>query len=136
MLFSFLVCFFVCLFFNVFFLFLCLVQCFVLLFRLTCVQEGKQWFQAPLGQEAKACKGAAKSPVMVSDWGWELADHTDIYIFTYYGIMMKNIEVHSSCEIEDFVETHLCKLCVCSVILRSRVLLGVPSLRIQVGDSP
>ena len=33
------------------------------------------------------------------------------YIFYY--------EIHSSCEIEDFVETHLCKLCV---ILRSRVL--------------
>ena len=32
------------------------------------------------------------------------------------------IKMHSSCEIEDFVETHLCKLCV---ILRSRVLLGV-----------
>ena len=29
---------------------------------------------------------------------------------------------YSSCEIEDFVKTHLCKLCV---ILRSRVLLGV-----------
>ena len=29
------------------------------------------------------------------------------------------IKVHSSCEIEDFFETHLCKLCV---ILRSRVL--------------
>ena len=29
------------------------------------------------------------------------------------------IEIHSSCEIEYFVETHLCKLCV---ILRSRVL--------------
>ena len=29
------------------------------------------------------------------------------------------IKIHSSCEIEDFVETHLCKLCV---ILQSRVL--------------
>ena len=29
------------------------------------------------------------------------------------------MKIHSSCEIEDFVETHLCKLCV---ILRSRVL--------------
>ena len=29
------------------------------------------------------------------------------------------IEIHSSCEIACFVETHLCKLCV---ILRSRVL--------------
>ncbi len=41
--------------------------------------------------------------------------------------------MHSSCEMEDFVQTHLCKLCV---ILRSRVLLGVSSLRIQVGDTP
>ena len=29
------------------------------------------------------------------------------------------MKIHSSCEIEDFVETHLCKLCV---ILRSRVV--------------
>ena len=29
------------------------------------------------------------------------------------------IKIHSSCEIKDFVETHLCKLCV---ILRSRAL--------------
>ena len=29
------------------------------------------------------------------------------------------MKIHSSCEIEDFVETHLYKLCV---ILRSRVL--------------
>ena len=34
------------------------------------------------------------------------------------GIIIK-IKIHSSCEIEYFVETHLCKLCV---ILRSRVL--------------
>ena len=32
---------------------------------------------------------------------------------------IEKIKIHSSCEIEDFVETHLCKLCV---ILRSRVL--------------
>ena len=32
---------------------------------------------------------------------------------------IKKIKIHSSCEIEDFVETHLCKLCV---ILRSRAL--------------
>ena len=37
------------------------------------------------------------------------------------------IKIHTSCEIGDFVEIHLCKLCV---ILRSRVLLGcVSSLR-------
>ena len=32
------------------------------------------------------------------------------------------MKIHSSCEIEDFVETHLRKLCV---ILRSRVLRDV-----------
>ena len=32
------------------------------------------------------------------------------------------IKIHSTCEIEDFVETHICKLCV---ILRSRVVLPV-----------
>ena len=35
------------------------------------------------------------------------------------GIYIMKIKKHSSCEIEYFVETHLCKLCV---ILRSRVL--------------
>ena len=34
-------------------------------------------------------------------------------------IYIIKIKIHSSCEIEDFVETHLCKLCV---ILRSRAL--------------
>ena len=32
------------------------------------------------------------------------------------------MKIHSSCEIEDFVETHLCKLCV---ILRSHYKLCV-----------
>ena len=39
-----------------------------------------------------------------------------VYIHSLYIIKIK---IHSSCEIENFVETHLCKLCV---ILRSRVL--------------
>ena len=37
------------------------------------------------------------------------------FIYTMYII---KIEIHSKCEIEDCLETHLCKLCV---ILRSRV---------------
>ena len=37
----------------------------------------------------------------------------------YVYIYIIKIKIHSSCEIEDFVETHLCKLCV---ILRSRAL--------------
>ena len=37
-----------------------------------------------------------------------------------YGMpYITKIKMHSSCEIEDFVENHLCKLCV---VLRSRVL--------------
>lgn len=28
-------------------------------------QEGKQWFQPPSGKDSRACKGAAKSPVVV-----------------------------------------------------------------------
>ena len=46
-------------------------------------------------------------------------------IYTLYqessDINIIKMKIHSSCEIEYFVETHLCKLCV---ILRSRVLLG------------
>ena len=34
-------------------------------------------------------------------------------------IYIRKMKIHSSCEFEYFVETHLCKLCV---ILRSRVL--------------
>ena len=42
-------------------------------------------------------------------------------------LLMLLLYIHSSCEIEDLFETHLCKLCV---ILRSRVLLSVSSLDI------
>ena len=41
------------------------------------------------------------------------------YSGNYSNILIIKIKIHSSCEIEDFVETHLCKLCV---ILRSREL--------------
>ena len=37
----------------------------------------------------------------------------------FYGNTLYRMKIHPSCEIEYFVETHLCKLCV---ILRSRVL--------------
>ena len=40
----------------------------------------------------------------------------------YLVLIIIKIKIHCSCETEDFVETHLCKLCV---ILRSRVFLGV-----------
>ena len=43
-------------------------------------------------------------------------DHVDLTV-TCNNII--KIKIHSSCESEDFVETHLCKL---FVILRSRVL--------------
>ena len=47
----------------------------------------------------------------------------DIF-FSLYPIYYKNKStLQHSCEIEDFVETRLCKLAV--ILLRSRVLLGV-----------
>ena len=54
-------------------------------------------------------------------------------MFMFPGLDTIKITIHSSCEIEYFVETHLCKLCV---ILRSRVLRVVdmyytdPAIRI------
>ena len=45
--------------------------------------------------------------------------HTDTVGLRDSDLDIMKIKIHSSCEIEDFVETHLCKLCV---ILRSRVL--------------
>ena len=64
-------------------------------------------------------------------WKVEVCKDTYIlYIYSEYIIKIKNTpsstskyiietKIHYSCEIEDFVETHLCKLCV---ILRSRAL--------------
>ena len=47
-----------------------------------------------------------------------------VYVRTIMVVIILKIKIHSpsSCEIEDFVETHLCKLCV---ILRSRVSRAV-----------
>ena len=41
------------------------------------------------------------------------------YFTPHHHLYIIRLKMHSSCEIEDFVETHLCKLCV---ILRLRVL--------------
>ena len=50
---------------------------------------------------------------------------TELYLITCFSSSVDSatthiikIKIHSSCDIEDFVETHICKLCV---ILRSRV---------------
>ena len=62
--------------------------------------------------------------------------HPHIYLICLVMSTIIKIKIRSnSCEIECFVETHLCKLCV---ILRSRVRITgcVSSLRISVGDSP
>ena len=45
-----------------------------------------------------------------------------MYIAHMYGSHFTVLKIHSSLEIEDFVETHVCKLCV---ILRSRAFLCV-----------
>ena len=44
------------------------------------------------------------------------------------------MKTQPSCEIEDFVETHLCKLCV--ILSIARITGFVSSLSIEVGDSP
>ena len=58
-----------------------------------------------------ACSGTVTPPLFLRSTPFS-AMHIHIYIYI-------KIKIHSSCEIECFVETHLCKLCV---ILRSRVL--------------
>ena len=40
---------------------------------------------------------------------------------------INKIKIHSSCEIEEFVETHLCKMCVI-LLLRSRVSILIADI--------
>ena len=64
----------------------------------------------------------AASPLTVFCWLLQGVDDVGIALRkrTIYSTMyITKIKIHSSCEIEDFVETHLCKLCV---ILRSRAI--------------
>ena len=49
-------------------------------------------------------------------------------------ILLYKMKTQPSCEIEDFVETHLCKLCV--ILSIARITGCVSSLSIEVGDSP
>ena len=56
------------------------------------------------------------------------------YCCTKYIVYYSKIKLHSSCEIEDFVETRLLQA-VCDTPI-ARVAGCVSSLRIQVGDSP
>ena len=58
---------------------------------------------------------------------------TYYYCCTYQVLYITKIKIHSSCEIEDFVQAHLCKLCDTPT---ARITVCVSSLRIYVGDSP
>ena len=53
------------------------------------------------------------------DMKYHMKYHMNYYMKYHMNYYIIKIKIHSSCEIEDFVETHLCKLCV---ILRSRAL--------------
>ena len=53
-----------------------------------------------------------------------------IFLYKY-----KNKNALSSCEIEDFLETDLCKLCVCDTPI-ARITGCVSLLRIYADDSP
>ena len=55
------------------------------------------------------------------------------YIFVLLKIVIGTLQkkMHTRCEIVDFVETHLCKLCV---ILRPRVLLVVCAHNKDIGE--
>ena len=88
----------------------------VFLAQVTCgparVSARKRWLVASDGPR----HGPARNNAWAITWaGWTWV----IVAPTLYNVFIIKMKIHSSCEIEDFVETHICKLCV---ILRSRVL--------------
>ena len=72
------------------------------------LNEDTQLVMRAIGASHTACKDEFRRNLRSHSWS----------VFSFFMIYYKN-KKHSSCEIEGFVETHLCQLCV---ILRSHVL--------------
>ena len=87
-------------------------------------RTGREQYLRQHGIHTSSLSNLSCCPVMFPDGRFFVRVSVAVLLAVYrLGPNIKTKKIHSSsCEIEDFVETHLCKLCV---ILRSRVLLGV-----------